>query len=331
MSSRFRIMFTPKFSDIKNEDGESTGGNYKYFNKPFGVKYYLEHSNDFGWDEGTGKMTTVKDKAVVIIIDPDMILMSPLSTDFSDSSVSFWSPFHKKIERKKRVEQGTPFGQTYGLSHKWMKFVDLAGPNSLALKVDERNADLHYQVGPPYIAYASDMMSTVRKWAELVPKVHKAKPELMSEMYSYCLAAADQGLPHEVVNSMMISAIDAYGEAWELVDSIPDDQVCLTGITPNQSKYPLPTVVHYCQGYGVGEVYFTKYQMDPDIFTCSAQLLNEPGNDAMSPENAYKRRNKKAKKEVFEKPKLHKRSVFITCAMTSVVNEALLFYKLHHC
>ena len=87
MSSRFSILFTPKFSDIKDEEGNRTGGDYKYFNKPFGVKYYLEHSSDFGWDEQTGKMTAVKDKAVVIIIDPDMILLKPLTTDFSDSNV----------------------------------------------------------------------------------------------------------------------------------------------------------------------------------------------------------------------------------------------------
>merc|ERR1719410_2816546 len=101
-------------------------------------------------------MTVVEDNAVVIIIDPDMILMRPLTTDFSDEKVQFWSPFHKKVERKKKVESGTPFGQTYGLSHKWMQFIELAGPDSLAHKVDERAADLHYQVGPPYIATAHD-------------------------------------------------------------------------------------------------------------------------------------------------------------------------------
>jgi len=115
MSTRFRILFTPKFSDIVDSEGEKTGKDYKYFNKPFGVKYYLENSSDFSWDEKAGKMTAVEDKAAVIIIDPDMILLKPLTTDFSDSSVEFWQPFHNKIERKKKVEPGTPFGQTYGM------------------------------------------------------------------------------------------------------------------------------------------------------------------------------------------------------------------------
>mmetsp|Transcript_33223 Transcript_33223/g.54288 ORF Transcript_33223/g.54288 Transcript_33223/m.54288 type:complete len:425 (+) Transcript_33223:3-1277(+) len=328
MSSRFRLFFTPKFSDVKDENGKSRG-DYKYFNKPFGAKYYLENSSDFGWDDKLSKMTTVEDKAVVIIIDPDMILLQPLTTDFSDSSVKFWSPFHKKIERKKKVEHGTPFGQTYGLSHNWMKFIELAGPDSLALKVDERTADLHYQVGAPYISTALDMHTIVRRWAELVPKIHKAKPELMSEMYAYCLAAADRGLPHEVVDSMMISAADAYGEGWDMIDKIPDEEVCLTGIAPNQSLHPLPTVLHYCQNYGVGDVLFTKYLMPDDIFTCQKPLLIEPGDDAMSPGHAYRLKLGGKKEEL--KPKLHKRNVFATCAMTSIVNEASLFFKLHHC
>lgn len=312
---------------MKDENGKRTGNNYKYFNKPFGVKYYLENSSDFGWDDNTGKMTAVEDKAVVIIIDPDMILLRPLTTDFSDHT--FWSPFHRPIERKKKVERGTPFGQTYGLSHNWMKFSYLAGPDSLAQKVDEKTADLHYQVGAPYIADARDMQKIVWRWADLVPKVHKAKPQLMSEMYAYCLAAADTGLPHEVVNSMMISAVDAYGEGWELIDELNNEEVCVSGITPNQSRHPLPTLLHYCQNYGAGDVLFTKYLIPDDIFTCQKPLLIEPSVDAMSPDKAYKLKLG-GQKEMLN-PKLHKRHVFATCAMTSIVNEASLFFKLHHC
>ena len=109
------------------------------------------------------------------------------------------------------------------------------------------------------MAAALDMHKIVRRWAELVPKVHHEKPELLSEMYAYCLAAADVGLPHEVVNTMMISADDAYGEGWDLIDKLPDDQVCISGITPNQSAGPLPTLLHYCQSFGVGDIFFSKY------------------------------------------------------------------------
>lgn len=300
------------------------------FPQPFGVKYYLENSSDFGWDEKTNMMPAVEEKAVIIIIDPDMVLLRPLTTDFTHTSVQFWSPYHKSIDRKKRVEPGTPFGQTYGLSNNWMKFLEAAGPDSPALKVDERNAVLHYQVGPPYIATAADMLHIVQRWAEVVPKVHKAKPQLLAEMYAYQLAAADQGLPHEVVNSMMISADDAYGEAWDLIDAIEDDKVCTAGVLPNAYKDPLPTLLHYCQSYGVGDVLFSKYLVPSSIFTCDSPLLIEPGEDAMSPENAHRPKPGRGNKDELT-PKLHKRNVFTACAMTSVVNEASLLFKLHHC
>ena len=216
-----------------------------------------------------------------------------------------------------------------GLGSKWLKFVELAGADSPALKVDERTAVHNFQVGPPYLATALDMHAIVRRWAELVPLIYKTKPELMSEMYAYCLAAADKGFPHEIVNSMMISSVNAYGEGWSMIDMIPEDEICMTGILPNQSRHNLPPILHYCQNYGVGEVLFSKYLLDEDIFTCSKPLLVEPGDDVMSPEKAYKKTFTR-EKEILD-PKLHKRNAFATCAMTSIVNEASLFYKLHHC
>ena len=216
-----------------------------------------------------------------------------------------------------------------GLGDNWRQFVDIAGPDSPARNVGEKMAILQYQVGPPYIATAIDMHTIVRRWAELVPKVHNIKPQLMAEMYAYCLAAADMSLPHEVVNSMMVSSINSYGEGWNLIDAIPDDEVCLAGIEPNRMQNHLPMVFHYCQDYGVGEVFFSKYLMDHDIFTCQMPLLVEPGEDAMLPEKAYQLMIGGGKQKL--KPVHHKRNVFATCLMTSVVNEAALFFKFHHC
>jgi hypothetical protein len=123
--------------------------------------------------------------------------------------------------------------------------------------------------------------------------------------------------------------VTAYGEGWSMIDAIPDDEVCMTGIVPNQSRHTLPPILHYCQNYGVGEVIFSKYLVDEDIFTCSKPLLVEPGVDAMSPDQAYKKVIGPGTEKL--DPKLHKRHVFATCALTSIMNEASLFYKLHHC
>ena len=95
-------------------------------------------------------------------------------------------------------------------------------------------------------------------------------------------------------------------------------------------RYPLLTVIHYCQNYGAGNILFSKYLMPDDIFTCSKPLLMEPGHNAMSPDNAYKIAVTGGKQIELE-PKPHKHNVFVACAMTRIVNEASLFFKQHSC
>lgn len=59
-----------------------------------------------------------------------------------------------------------------------------------AKKVSKKDAINHYATGPPYLATTRAMRRIAQKWAEFVPRSHKEKPELMAEMYAYCIAAA---------------------------------------------------------------------------------------------------------------------------------------------
>lgn len=328
MSKRFKIIFTPKFShvDVDNETGD-----YKYFNKPFGTKYFFENSSDFGWDKSSCQLTKAMDNDVVFLIDPDTLLLQPLTTDFSGTSVKFWKPFakDKRNPLSKKVAPGAMFGQTYGLGTKWMQFVNLAGPKSPAHDVDERTAQLLYPVGPPYVGTANDMFKLANRWAELVRAVHKEKPQLLSEMYAYQLAAADQKLPHGVVDSMMISSVETYGEAWDYIDALPSEEACQIGSSLDTSRYPLPTLLHYCQHYGVANVLFTKHGIPPNFFSCESPLLKEPAAEAMASENAYLT-DRKGKRQDLDS-KSHKRHVFATCAITTAMNDAALFFKSRHC
>ncbi len=70
------------------------------------MRYYLEHSNDFNWDEKTGNLENEDD--FVIIIDPDVSLLSicititcsitevcpltPVDGNFIPKDASFASP-----------------------------------------------------------------------------------------------------------------------------------------------------------------------------------------------------------------------------------------------
>jgi hypothetical protein len=96
-------------------------------------------------------------------------------------------------------------------------------------------------------------------------------------------------------------------------------------------KYRLQFNLDINVGYGVGDVLFSKYSIPTDILTCEKPLLVEPiEEEAMSSKNAHKRERVGNKKKDLN-PKEHKRNAFSTCAMTSVVNEAALFFKKHHC
>ena len=131
------------------------------------------------------------------------------------------------------------------------------------------------------------------------------------------------------LTTMMISGVDAYGEAWDYIDALPNEEVCRMGASPNPSAYPLPTLLHYCQYYGVANVVFAKRSIPTNLFTCQSPLLEEPPIDAMSSQYAYMFGRDGKRQDLDSKD--HKRHVFSSCAIISAMNDAALFFKLHHC
>jgi hypothetical protein len=186
MSDRFRIHFTPSYSGVKDELTGEERGDYSFFNKPFGLKHFLEHSEFMGLsDSGEMKNPDV----IVILCDPDFLLLRPITDDFSNERETLISPQRKMILDKRSpqgvVAHGNPFAQTWmGLGTKWTTFNidEIAGKDSPAKSVDQSNALLFYQVGPPYIGTAADMHKIAQKWSEYAPRVHKEYPQIHAEM-----------------------------------------------------------------------------------------------------------------------------------------------------
>jgi len=183
MSRRFRIHFTPHFSGVKDENGE-VKGDYKYFNKPFGLKHFLENSQLMGMDD---ERQMKHPDVIVILCDPDFLLLRPITDDFSNERETIVSPRRKRIfdeKKQKVVTHGNPYAQTYGLGVQWRSFHldEIAGADSPAKEVDQRNGQLFYPAGPPYIGTAADMHKIANKWSEFAPRVHKEYPHLLAEM-----------------------------------------------------------------------------------------------------------------------------------------------------
>lgn len=182
MSKRFHIHLTPKFSEVKDETGKVVG-DYKFFNKPYGLKHFLENFEMIGFNEGsfahpddivflvsTVECDNIIGASIVALscqitmalnscisdqkIDPDMPLTRKLKSDFSDERETIIAPRRQgKNILATKVQRGIPFAQTYGLGTQWQKFdLDkIAGADSPAKQVNSQDGQLFFPVGPPYI------------------------------------------------------------------------------------------------------------------------------------------------------------------------------------
>jgi len=318
MSPNFKLHLTPHFSKVKDGEGNDTGKDYKFFNKPFGLLHWLEHAEE-----------KVTDDDIVILLDPDQVLTRPITNDFSNLTENLLIGDNPKT----KVEHGSPFAQKYGYGTKWTEF-DLEtitnSKDTPARAVNHNDAANHYPSGPPYLATVKDMHVIAKNWAEFVPRVHAEHPHLLAEMFAFCIAAAHAKLPFQIATSLMVSESSSVrGEGWALVHNIEDDKICSPTVMKDAV---LPSVLHYCQRYMVGKNFFGKRKMPHDIFTCKSPLLNLPPTDI-------------AKIDYFVPPPPHrprdehkpldsgraKRDTFMICALTRLVNDAALFYQKTNC
>lgn len=328
MSSRFHLHLTPKFSEVKDETGKVIG-DYKFFNKPYGLKHFLEHFEMVEFKDGS----FTHEDDIVFLIDPDMALTRPLTADFSDERETIIAPRRQgKNTLSTKVQRGIPFAQTYGLGVQWQRFdLDkIAGPDSPAKTVSSQDGQLYYPVGPPYIGTVYDMYQISLKWTEFVPRVHAQYPHLLAEMYAFCIAAAHLNLRHQLIDSLMASNPGTGGEAWPLVDKIPPEEMCDFGKNANHEKYALPSVVHLCQRYSVGDDwFFGKRKIPHDIYACETPLFIEPPSDIAIKYDYKKPPN--AKEAIPLTPRVVNQQTFMVCFLTSLLNEASSFYKANAC
>lgn len=320
MSSSFKLHLTPHFSTVKDDTGKDTGTEYKFFNKPYGLLHWLEHSDE-----------TIEDDDIVILLDPDQVFTRPITNNFSNLEHNILVGKTPKT----KVEHGSPFAQKYGLGAKWREFNLETITNSSdtpARKVSSKMGMERYPAGPPYLATAKDMHTIARYWADFVPRVHAEYPHLLAEMYAFCIAAAHAELPMQIVTTLMVSdSSSGRGEGWSLIESIDDDNLCDPSI---MEETALPSVLHYCQRYMVGQYMFGKRRMPTNIFSCESPLLKLPPRD-IAQQYDYFIPPPSGRKIPQEHTSLSaarvKRDSFMICALTNILNDASLFFQKTNC
>jgi hypothetical protein len=128
----------------------------------------------------------------------------------------------------------------------------------------------------------------------------------------------------------MVSNPGTGGEAWSLVDKIPAEEMCEFAKNPDHSKFALPSVAHLCQRYSVGEEwFFGKHKIPHDIYECETPLFIEPPSDLATLYDFKKPPN--AKERTPLTPKVIKHETFMVCYLTSLLNDAAMFYKSNTC
>jgi hypothetical protein len=206
----YHVHFTPDF-----KQDAKTKRSYDFYNKPWGMKHWLEHADP-----------PVPDDIVVALLDPDMVFLRPLTPQIRGASNLLYGKRNEGLLFD-RVAEGHPAAQEYGLGAPWVddnhkKFNrhKICGEGSPCLQETYAFASQHYAVGPPYIAHRKDMLKIVNSWTDMVPRVYEGYPFLLAEMYAYSMAAAHEKLPHFQVYQHMVSNVDAGGEGWDWVDML---------------------------------------------------------------------------------------------------------------
>lgn len=135
---RFKIHVTPDFSLLDN------GKHFVYFNKPFGMKHWLENALGF-------PKNPINKDAIVILVDPDQLFLRPFrNNDFTNTN---WAFIKKGKQPYTKIEHGRPMGQLYGFGLQWRDKVNMTAiaPNSPADKLTRDEARTGYVVG--YVDY----------------------------------------------------------------------------------------------------------------------------------------------------------------------------------
>ena len=322
LSNKFSVHFTPDFAKI-------SGDNYKYYNKPFGIQHWLRHG--LKYDKTNKEM----EDAIIMILDPDMILLRPLTYDFTDSNVII---HQSKLGPPKirKVMHGQPWASLYGFGNgpfkQDLKYIFANHTDSPGLHTSGDEQMNNYAGGPPYMATGRDMVSIVNAWCELVPRVHHVYKHLLGEMFGWSLGAAHVGLPHTLAESFMISATEiGSGEGWPLIDVLSNDEITEFS-TLKEKEDKLPYVIHYCQNYWLGKWFVGKYRLDSDFLSCEKPLLLEPPKDIGSKYDFYIKPggNPYGKKENL-RPSVVKRETFMVSQMIARLNDAASWYKEQTC
>jgi len=141
-------------------------------------------------------------------------------------------------------------------------------------------------------------------------------------MFAYSMAAAHEDLPHATYEHFMVSNTHMYGEGWPFVDALGDD-VCIPPVDGlYYPSFPMPTFLHFCQFFRIGELGFQKRRLPKSLFQCDKPLLADTPIDL--PKLDYKNRDGDIIKLNRQESR---RNAFAICILHHTINAAVINYR----
>jgi len=296
----FGLHITPAFEGAKE---------FPWFNKPLSIDHWAKHGNHEG-------------ASVVVIMDPDEIILEAITQHELSTGKGLLG---SNTNGANVVKPGTPVAQMYGIGSSWFRMPrdEICGQGSECAKTGHQVAQQHFAVGPPYLIHMSDFPALAGKWAEYIRPVAKyAKGDILTDMWAYCMAAANLGLKHTQLHQYMVSNPGIGGEGWPLLDQWPASH--WDSIDCNQPSVPegshMPNVVHFAQNYHTTDAKGRKWMwhkghVPGDLLECDVPLLKQPPANFIA-----KQQNKKDRQHAW-----------LICMLLSNVNEMATAYKGKFC
>jgi len=312
MSESFSLYITP---DYDGHDGYK-----KYWNKPFGFFDWMK--NVLAYPENKAKYSN----AIIILTDPDMLLLNSITHKFESSPEDWFIPV-----RTNQVLHGLPVASYYGFRDSWLTSLNgnlskIVGHDSPALNLTSDEVLNYYPAGPPYIAFGKDMYELAKHWVKFLPKYWEFHNGWYSEMFAYCVAAAHLNLPHQLAKGIMVSvASPSAGESLQMLNNVTRRDACMAGVTS------FPLALHYCQEYGIGRWFFSKYKMrNENLFDCNTPLLKEPPSNVGELYDWKADRDGQFQNYTGKNDEIILNTWFL-CKMIYGLNEAASYVKERHC
>jgi hypothetical protein len=229
--TQFHLHVTPDFTRVALEDGKHP---YKYMNKPYGLRHWMENAlkltspdvtpfhdiynhtldnEDDSHFHSIFRNMTVSEDDIIILMDPDMVLLQPIGHDFRNKSSHLFAKNDSDIDPDRLVvRHGNPMAQQDAyLTSSWIKlnmsYILQKPQGEYVATPPEDDGPLYWNTGPPYLMTVRDGYKIACKWTEYAPRILEIFPHLYSEMYGYIIATVQLGLPHTLIKSLVLSYV----------------------------------------------------------------------------------------------------------------------------